>query len=47
MNVAWDPFATTRSFDGNLNIAMFYNRTLTQTEMLQNFNAIKGRFGLT
>lgn len=33
---------------GNLSIAssMIYNRLLTQPEILQNYNALKGRFGL-
>jgi len=31
---------------GNLYIAQFYNRALSETEVLQNFNATKSRFGL-
>jgi hypothetical protein len=31
---------------GNIYIGRVYNRALTATEVLQNFNAIKGRFGL-
>jgi hypothetical protein len=36
----WSPFR------GNVSNAMFYNRALSQTEILQNFNATKGRYGL-
>ena len=46
LNVAWDPFATTRSFNGRLNIAMCYNVALTQAQLNQNFNALKGQVGL-
>jgi hypothetical protein len=31
---------------GNMAIARVYNRALTSTEILQNYNATKGRFGL-
>ena len=31
---------------GNMYIFKVYNRTLTESEMLQNYNAVKGRFGL-
>lgn len=37
----------TSSFNGNIGIAQFYNRALSATEILQNYNATKGRFGLT
>ena len=33
-------------FNGNLAIARVYNRALTAAEVLQNYNAQKGRFGL-
>jgi len=33
-------------FLGKIYSAKFYNRTLTATEILQNYNATKGRFGL-
>jgi hypothetical protein len=33
-------------FDGNIAIAMVYNRVLLATEILQNYNATKGRYGL-
>jgi hypothetical protein len=36
----WSPFK------GSVSNAMFYNRALSPTEILQNFNSTKGRFGL-
>jgi hypothetical protein len=36
----WAPFR------GSVSNAMFYNRALSQAEILQNFNNMKGRFGL-
>jgi len=33
-------------WNGNISNAMWYNRALTPTEILQNYNAMKGRFGL-
>ena len=33
--------------DGNISQVAIYNRALTATEILQNYNATKGRFGLT
>jgi hypothetical protein len=33
-------------FGGNIAIAQMYNRALSTTEILQNYNATKGRFGL-
>ena len=35
---------TQRGFDGRVSMVQVYNRSLTATEMLQNYNAIKGRF---
>lgn len=39
------PYASS-TFGGNLSIAKLYNRALTDAEVLQNYNALKGRFGL-
>jgi hypothetical protein len=36
----------TQVFPGRVSISRTYNRTLTSTEVLQNYNALKGRFGL-
>ena len=33
-------------WDGNISSVMIYNRALTATEVLQNYNATKSRFGL-
>ena len=35
-----------RQFNGNISTTQIYNRALTATEVLQNYNAQKGRFGL-
>ena len=34
-------------FDGKIPNLHIYNRTLSSTEVLHNYNALKGRFGLT
>jgi hypothetical protein len=39
-------FDVNRYFKGNISIVQIYNRALTQSEVTQNFNATKGRFGL-
>jgi hypothetical protein len=36
---------TQRGFDGRVSMVQIYNRTLTAAEVLQNYNATKGRFG--
>jgi len=36
----------TEYFQGDIAVAQIYNRALTPTEILQNYNAMKGRFGL-
>ena len=38
--------ATSREFNGSIVSVFIYNRTLTQEEILQNYNAQKSRFGL-
>ena len=35
-----------RWFNGSIGLAQIYNRALTASEVLQNYNATKGRFGL-
>jgi hypothetical protein len=37
---------TTRAFNGNIGLAMFYNRALSAAEISKNFHAIRGRFGI-
>jgi hypothetical protein len=45
----WDDLTQTTSnyFSGSVGVVKIYNRTLTDTQVLQNYNALKGRFGLT
>jgi hypothetical protein len=38
--------AGSRFFNGNIAISQLYNRALSTNEITQNFNALKGRFGL-
>jgi hypothetical protein len=38
--------ASGRDFNGNISNVQIYNRALSQTEITQNYNALKGRFGL-
>lgn len=38
--------ATPETFNGGVSSVQIYNRALTSEEILQNYNAIKGRFGL-
>ena len=45
IRIAADSFSN-RFFRGNIAVAQIYNRALTATEVLQNYNATKGRFGL-
>jgi len=46
MAIGNDPNNTNRTFYGEVAIARIYNRALTQPEVLQNYNAVKSRFGL-
>lgn len=39
-------FSTERYYRGYLSNCLIYNRVLTQNEVLQNFNTLRGRFGL-
>jgi hypothetical protein len=45
-DVAVGAFLGGSSFYGNLNGALIYNKVLTASEVLQNFNAQRGRYGL-
>jgi hypothetical protein len=40
------PTNTSRGFSGSLYSARFYNKALTENEVLQNFNATRGRYGV-
>lgn len=42
--IARDP--TSKYFKGNISMSMVYNRALSSTEITQNYNALKGRYGL-
>jgi hypothetical protein len=42
----YTPGISGRYFNGNVYNAKIYNRALSATEVLQNYNALKGRFGL-
>jgi hypothetical protein len=41
-----DPTTPAQPFAGNIYLTQIYNRALTPSEVLQNYNATKGRFGL-
>lgn len=41
-----DPSTQTLYFQGNIFSAKIYNRVLTAQEILQNFNALRGRYGI-
>lgn len=41
----WTP-GVTGYYSGNIAVAQVYDRALSSTEVLQNFNTLKGRFGL-
>jgi hypothetical protein len=38
--------ANARYFNGGIATAMIYNRALTADEILSNFNALRGRYGI-
>ena len=44
--VGYDGTATRQHFNGNISNVRIYNRALTESEIQQNYNATKGRFGL-
>jgi hypothetical protein len=46
LSLARDSFSVTRYFNGRIGNAMLYDRALSTTEISQNFNALKGRYGL-
>lgn len=45
LKIGKDEFST-RRFNGNIANVMLYNRALSATEVLQNFNATRNRFGV-
>ena len=46
IEIARDEQGGARYFTGNIAQALIYDRALTSTEITQNFDALKGRFGL-
>jgi len=46
LNLARDSFASTRCFNGRIGNIMLYDRALSSTEISQNYNALKSRYGL-
>jgi len=38
--------STNRYIDGRISVAMVYNKALTASEIQQNYNALKGRYGI-
>ena len=46
--ICGDQYRSTKraTFNGIMSIVQLYNRALSETEVLQNWNALKGRFGL-
>ena len=45
LSLGSDPGASRRYWQGNIANALIYNRALSATEILQNYNATKSRFG--
>lgn len=45
LHIASDPSGG-RFFNGRISVAQIYNRSLSLTEIQQNYNTLKGRFGL-
>jgi hypothetical protein len=45
-SLATSTYTVGSSYKGNIGTTSFYNRALTETEITQNYNAQKGRFGL-
>lgn len=47
INRRWDDVVSSSNlFDSNIAVARIYNRALTVAEVSQNFNALRGRFGI-
>ena len=46
LSIGSDPGAAIRYWQGNISNVQIYNRALSATEVLQNYNATKTRFGL-
>jgi hypothetical protein len=46
LNLGRDSFGSLRYFNGNISQASIYNRALSAAEVSQNYNALRGRFGI-
>jgi len=46
LRIGSDSFDSARSFNGNIAIVLLYTKRLSSTEITQNYNAQKSRFGL-
>jgi hypothetical protein len=46
LNIGRDSSGFPRHFKGNIGIVKIYNRALSQSEVQQNFNALRGRYNL-
>jgi len=42
--VGKDDYNNNREYDGNMAVAQIYNKALTQSEVTQNYNALRGRY---
>ena len=45
-SIGYDTSRNNYPFKGNISQALIYNRALTATEVTQNYNALRGRYGL-
>jgi hypothetical protein len=45
-SIGYDTSRNNYPFKGNISQALIYNRALSQSEITQNYNAIKVRYGL-
>lgn len=46
LRIGNDSYDTARSFTGNIAVVLWYTRRLTATEIAQNYNALRSRFGV-
>ena len=46
LHVGSNSGASSEYFNGTLGLVRLYNRTLSDTEIYQNFQAVRGRYGL-
>ena len=47
MTLGFQNFSSGRYFNGQIGPILIYNRALSASEVLQNYNRLKGRFGLS